>query len=244
MFFEEIIRGIYTAILRPGDIAIDCGASWGIHTVPMSAAVGPTGRVIAIEAIPEMAERLLQHARGNGHLNVELIGTAIGACEGRAPFFHVTGDSAYSGLQQRDLPAGLETGVVSIDVPMAKLDDILSDRHRPVRFIKMDLEGGEYDAIRGGFSSIRKDRPFIVFENGRESTARLYGYQRGDWFRLFDALDYRVFDLLGQSFCPQDWDAGDMPWYFMAVGRGSDERFVRRHLAKLIRRTAASRPTF
>jgi FkbM family methyltransferase len=202
--------------------------------------------VVAIEAIPELAERLAKLARGNGHLNVEVIGNAIGAIEGRASFFHVTDGSGYSGLQQRsDLPTGLEDGVVTIDVQVDKLDDILSARTKRVRFIKMDLEGGEYDAIRGGFSSIKRDRPFIVFENGRESAARLYGYQRGNWFWLFDALGFSVFDLLGRRFNPEYWEANDMPWYFIAVERRSrDERFVMRDLPKLIRRTAVAEPTF
>jgi len=39
-FYEQIIRAIYTAILQPGDLAIDCGANHGVHTIPMSDLVG------------------------------------------------------------------------------------------------------------------------------------------------------------------------------------------------------------
>jgi protein-L-isoaspartate O-methyltransferase len=84
-FFEQIIRAIYTAILQPGDLAVDCGASVGLHTTPMSNLVGPSGRVLAIEAIPEMAENLVLRTRGVSYANVEVVPKAIGSREGAGP---------------------------------------------------------------------------------------------------------------------------------------------------------------
>jgi FkbM family methyltransferase len=191
-----------------------------------------------------MAERLARDVRINKFFNVEVIATALGATQGRATFFHITRDSAYSSLQQRHLPPGLETGIETLEVPLAKLDDILSGRHQRVRFIKMDLEGGEYHAIRGGFCMIQHDRPFIIFENSRETTARHYGYDRHDWFELFSSLRFSVFDLLGRPFGIADWEADGVPWYFIAVShRSSDERFVIRDLPKIIRQKADAEPT-
>ena len=57
-FFEEIINAIYSAILKPGDLAVDCGAHSGLHTFPMSKLVGLSGRVVAVEAIPDVAAGL------------------------------------------------------------------------------------------------------------------------------------------------------------------------------------------
>jgi hypothetical protein len=122
------------------------------------------------------------------------------------------------------------------------LDDILSAYRQRLRFIKLDLEGGEYHAIRGGFSRIREDHPFIVFENGREEAAALYGYSRAEWFDLLASLGYSVFDLFGWPFRPNDWNAPNMPWEFVAVGIGSaDEQFAAERLPVLVREVAASR---
>jgi FkbM family methyltransferase len=233
MFLEDIIRGIYTDILRPGDIAVDCGASWGTHTIPMSEAVGRNGRVIAIEAIPELAAHLMRWAHDRG--NMDVVGKALGSSEGRARFHVVADDSGYSGLRKRDdLPAEFSKGVTTIEVPVTTLDQIFAS-YKPVRFMKMDLEGGEYHALCGAFSSIQKDRPFIVFESGRESTAQLYGYSRNDFFDLFARLGLSLFDLFGDPFGPDDWLAEGIPWNFIAVGRGSpDEGFIARRLPDLI----------
>ena len=81
-FFEDIIKAVYSAILRPGDLAVDCGASGGLHTVPVSELVGPSGRVVAVEAIPDLAAGLAQR----GFPNVDVKATAIGAAAGRASF--------------------------------------------------------------------------------------------------------------------------------------------------------------
>jgi hypothetical protein len=80
-FFEQIIRAIYSAILKPGDLAIDCGAHKGLHAMPMSDLVGPSGRVLAIAAIPELADALALRARTDGPTNVEVVGKGIGSRE-------------------------------------------------------------------------------------------------------------------------------------------------------------------
>jgi FkbM family methyltransferase len=117
-FFEDIIRAIYSAILKPGDLAVDCGASVGIHTFAMSDVIGPSGRVVAIEAIPHLAAALAQR----GFPNADVKATAIGAAAGRASFSVVRDSSGYSGLQKRlDLPGDLAGSVDVIDVPVLHL---------------------------------------------------------------------------------------------------------------------------
>jgi FkbM family methyltransferase len=229
-FFEGIINAIYSAILKPGDLAVDCGANCGLHTFPMSELVGPSGRVFAVEAIPDLAAGLAQRRFSN----VDVKATAIGAAAGRASFSVVRDDIGYSGLQQRrDLPGDLPGSVDVIDVPVATLDSLLADRTQRVRFIKMDLEGGEFHALQGA-TSILRDRPLVIFENGRESAANLYGYTSKDWFGLFDTAGFAVFDLFGRPFGRNDWHAGGMPWYFIAAARGSG--FVQRRAPGLVRR--------
>src|SRR5262249_16391727 len=69
----------------------------------MSEAVGPTGRVVAIDAVPDMAEPLVRHSHGNAHLNVEVIGVALGATKGRVDYFVVADDPCLPGTLR--LPA-------------------------------------------------------------------------------------------------------------------------------------------
>lgn len=45
------------ADLRPGDTVVDLGCGGGIDTVLAARAVGPAGRVVGVDALPEMCER-------------------------------------------------------------------------------------------------------------------------------------------------------------------------------------------
>jgi FkbM family methyltransferase len=231
--FEDVINAIYSDILKPGDLAVDCGANCGLHTFPMSKLVGRFGRVVVVEAIPDLAAGLAQR----GFPNIDVQATAVGAAAGRASFSVVRDGIGYSGLQQRcDLPDDLAGSVDVIEVPVATLDSLLADRRQCVRFVKMDLEGGEFHALQGA-TSILHDRPLVIFENGLENAANLYGYASEDWFSLFERVDFAVFDLFGRPFCRDNWHAGGMPWYFIAAARGSaDERFVQRRAPNLVRR--------
>lgn len=232
-FFEDIVKAIYSAILKPGDLAVDCGANYGLHTFPMSELVGPSGRVVVVEAIPDLAAGLVQR----GFLNIDVKATAIGAAPSRASFSVVRDGIGYSGLRERsNLPGDLAGSVDVIDVPVVTLDSLLADRRQPVRFVKMDIEGGEPHALQGA-TSILRDRPLVVFENSRERDANLYGYTSEDWFSLFDTTDFAVFDLFGRRFCRNDWPASGVPWYFIAAACGSaDERFVQQCVPGLVRR--------
>ena len=206
-FFEDIINAIYSAILKPGDLAVDCGANCGLHTFPMSKLVGPSGKVVAVEAIPDVAAGLAQR----GFPNIDVKATAIGAAAGRASFSVVRDDLGYSGLQQRrDLPGDLASSVDVIDVPVATLDSLLADRRQRVRFVKMDLEGGEFHALQGA-TSILRDRPLVIFENGRESAANCTAIRA----RIGSAFSTRRTSpcsiCSAARFCRNDWHAGGLP---------------------------------
>ena len=48
---QDVVDHLRT-FLRPGDVAIDIGAHTGDSTIPIALAVGPAGRVLALEPNP------------------------------------------------------------------------------------------------------------------------------------------------------------------------------------------------
>src|SRR3984885_3403032 len=222
-FFELIIRRVYEAILSPGDTAVDGGACGGIHTFPMAERVGATGRVHAVEAHPVHAEGLTKKVEAKSLKQVTMHAVALSNEAGVGEFVCVKTHPSRSGLRKLDLshlPAPSETE--TIQVKRVRLDDILPADTAAWRFCKLDLEGGEFHALQGGSASIKKHRPFIIFENCREKVAGAYGYTKDEWFALFDRLGYAVFDLFGRPFTPASWRGGrQIPWYCLAVARDS-----------------------
>lgn len=50
--YEPFELELIARLLQPGACAVDVGANIGLHTLAMSAACGPTGRVLALEPDP------------------------------------------------------------------------------------------------------------------------------------------------------------------------------------------------
>ena len=234
VFFEAIITAVYSNILKPGDFALDGGANHGVHTGPMSACVGRKGLVAAVEAMPELAATLAAKWKKPG--NVRIVQAALGAFEGETDFVFVPQADGYSGRkQQSNIPATALEGVRKLTVAQSTIDHIIAQMVRyDLRFMKLDLEGGEYDALRGAGDAMGRCRPLIVFENGRGRAAELYGYDREQWFALFAQHGYQVFDLFGRPFGPEQWNIEGIPWYFIAAARPVDIEFATQRLPQKI----------
>jgi hypothetical protein len=83
-WFEEEI-GFLRSFLQPGCRAIDIGANYGIYTLSIAKAVGPTGAVWAFEPASSTAAFLEQGIAANGFQQVTLERSAV-SCEcGTAP---------------------------------------------------------------------------------------------------------------------------------------------------------------
>ncbi len=61
------------ARIEPGDTVLDLGCGWGIDSILAARRVGATGRVIALDFLPEMLERTAAAADEAGLDNVEAL---------------------------------------------------------------------------------------------------------------------------------------------------------------------------
>ena len=137
------------AMLRPGDLALDCGANVGKVTEILAR----TGAdVIAFEPDPWTFEKL--SARFAGVPNVTLIHAAVGIADGRVRLHRATNFNAnpvgasvkatiLSGGHAMNDSDGPE--VALIDFP-AFLRARLAERAE-IAFIKLDIEGAELDIL-------------------------------------------------------------------------------------------------
>lgn len=216
--FEPIIQSVYLEIVKPGDSAIDAGAHRGLHTLPLARQVGVHGSVTAIEPIHKLAWLLQVRIRVEAPelaSSIRVIEVAVSKFTGSATFI-LASDPAYSGLQPRVYPADTTTRTIRVNVDT--LDNLCSDLDR-LSFIKLDLEGGEFDAIRGGAGIIRKHRPVLVFEYDVHRTPAFYGFRHQEVLDFFAELEYDIVDVLGVPFDnPKLWNSAKV-WYYFAIPR-------------------------
>lgn len=182
--------------LRAGDTAIDVGAHIGFFTIHMASIVGDSGRVYAFEPFAANAELLERSIAENGFGDrIEFRRAAVGAASGAAtltyPSETLNSGGAYL-LRDGTRPL---TGNLEARVPLVALDDL--DLRRPVRFIKMDVEGAEPQVIRGARRLLGDDRPVILSELHPTQLARASGTTADAFLEQLRAAGYRARDLGG-----------------------------------------------
>jgi FkbM family methyltransferase len=142
-----------------GSTIVDVGANVGFYTIESSLSVGPTGRVISIEAAPSHVRSIRENVRLNEFENVKVIETAVGDTNGEAVLTLPSGDNLGA------FTLGRVIGEQAYSVTVKRIDDILQEQGTAsVDFIKMDIEGSELRALRGAEQTLKSDRPAILLE--------------------------------------------------------------------------------
>ena len=209
--YEALIDMLADHLVKPGSIAVDGGANGGRHTISLARRVRPGGLVHAFEPQTDVIEANRGWARIDGVEEViRYHAVGLSDTHGDAEFLRNVTSSAFSSLHFA--PAGMVTETTTI--PLRRLDDLLPDVQ--VDFIKMDVEGAEYSALRGARALIDRGGPFIVFENALQWAGTCFGYTREDFFALFARSGWHLFDAFGRRFTEAEWDSPDVGWYFCA----------------------------
>ena len=143
-WFHKVTVPRYLGLLGPGKVAIDCGANIGLVTAQL-AATGAT--VHAFEPHPEVFQKLVERTRDMP--NVICHQAAVGPEAGRAKLYmHADFENNPDAWAASSLR--LDKGNVSADsfveVDVVSLTDFIAD-HGPVTFLKIDIEGAEYDVL-------------------------------------------------------------------------------------------------
>lgn len=185
--FEPASIAILKSCVDPGDTVVDIGANIGFYTIECSNHVGPGGRVVAVEAAPEHALAIRANLALNEIENVKLLEIAIGDRKSEGILTRRSGDNL--GMFTLGNVGGGEAHHVRIDT----LDNILEEQNVDrVDFIKMDIEGSEFRALRGAASTIQDQRPTLLLEineqalrgcdsSSLEVIALLHSFGYGGW---------------------------------------------------------------
>lgn len=175
------------AHVSTGQVAVDVGAHRGALTYWMLTAVGRTGRVVAVEPIPELAAYLRRLGTEGGFDRLRVVESALSSASGTTTL-HVP-SAGYTGTASVVAQAD---GHTPVSVDMTTLDALCAHQDaRPVGFIKCDVEGHELDVLVGAERVLREDRPVLLVESVDDrptagQTGRVFDHLRGlrydGWF--------------------------------------------------------------
>jgi ubiquinone/menaquinone biosynthesis C-methylase UbiE len=127
--------------LRPGMSAIDLGCGPGRLTLPLAAAVGPTGKVLAVDLQPEMLAKVEARCESAGLANVDFRRAQLGAGElPPGPFDRATLVTVLGELQDK-AAALAEAFQVLRPGGLLALTEVITDPHFQRREAAMRLAG-------------------------------------------------------------------------------------------------------
>lgn len=167
------ISGVYepntmlalSRLLPPDGVFFDIGANMGCFALFAANRLRAGGRVFAFEPSSRDRARLIANVELNRLMNVSVREEAVAESDGQAELLvaederggHNTLGASFG--HARTSPAGSES------VPVVKLDSFVAreglDR---VDVIKIDIEGGEYSALRGAEATLARWHPALILE--------------------------------------------------------------------------------
>ncbi|MBI3005901.1 MAG: FkbM family methyltransferase [Ignavibacteriales bacterium] len=170
-------------LIHKEDVVVDIGANLGFYTRFFSEQVGPGGKVLAFEPDTENFRRLVEGTEW--YSNVVLRREAVSNVSGPLNIYR----SKLSNVDHRTYPT--EEYESTYEIKAVALDDFISSDDR-IDFIKMDIQGYEYHALRGMKGILKTQKPLLFMElwpdglKGAGSDAReVLAFLRGFGFSLY-----------------------------------------------------------
>ncbi|MBW6497723.1 MAG: FkbM family methyltransferase [Bacteroidales bacterium] len=174
MQYDRLTWRIMELTIEPDSNCIDIGCHKG-EVLSRMVKLAPQGYHYAFEPIPAYFDRLKE--RFNGRVSV--LPFALSENPGKAGFQYVKNAPAYSGLKARKYNVK-NPEIEEIEVEIMRLDDIIPET-LAIHFIKIDVEGGEFDVLKGARRIIKNHKPVIVFESGL-GASEYYGVEPEELF--------------------------------------------------------------
>jgi len=169
--------------IKPGDIMLDIGANIGWYAL-LFAKLG--AQVHAFEPDPLNYELLTANIKLNQFGNVITAHqVAVSDKKSVMPLYQ------YSNSNRGRHSLIPEDGCAKVDVDVVRLDDFLASESVDVdkiKFIKIDIEGYEYHALKGGENLLHRV-PFLLLEHVPKHI-RKGGYQPKDIVDLLHSYNY------------------------------------------------------
>lgn len=154
-FYEKELLDASRQFLRSGDSIVDVGSNVGNHAVYWASSV--ECQVFAFEPVPQIFDCLIQNIVAN-QLETRIFPNriAVGSESGSANIesYDALNSGASRISQQHDVG----------EIPVKSIDSLDFLESQSIRLLKVDVEGMEFDVLKGAMKLIGRDTPVIICE--------------------------------------------------------------------------------
>lgn len=173
--FEYNLLCMWQKEARKSTIIIDVGSYNGIYAL-IAKKANPHATVIAIE--PDVVN--LEHIRENAKINdvdIVILNSVVYNVVGKVQFADIKGSTGGS------IGEGVEVSSVTLDA-------LLHNEQDKKILIKLDVEGAEYDVLRGAKETLRKD--VVILLEVHNEFIKKFGKTHADLRTLVHDIGYRL----------------------------------------------------
>ncbi|MDF2551510.1 MAG: hypothetical protein K0R77_785 [Chryseobacterium sp.] len=180
--------------LKPGNVFIDIGANIGLFSLNASEIVGEKGKIYAFEAFPPNYNQFKENISLNKFENIIAENKAISSQNSTIEILYNEKDNNI-GMASAFLKDFTSKEVVE----STTLDQYSVDHHiNRIDLIKIDIEGGEYDALLGMTRILTEIKPQILIEINHK-TLKDSGHSETEIINLFSKFNYQILKKLSSD---------------------------------------------
>lgn len=194
--YEPEIVELVKQYLDPKKDIIDIGANVGFFSVLFAKSVEKGKRVLAVEPTPGALKRLKSNLIQNEVDNVIVHEGLVGSEKATVPFYMVAGKEEYSSMKPIAHKHALDFQSEVVELPCVKLDDLIEEHRMNPSFIKIDVEGAEWEVLKGSEKTLKVHRPVLLSELD-ERLLKGFGSSCMQVCEFLSSQNYRVRDADG-----------------------------------------------
>jgi len=187
--FEATETQLIKQHLKAGDVILDIGANIGYYSLIFCQRVGTQGHVYAFEPEAQNIEFLQHNIALNQFDNIDIIPKGVANHTGTSTL-HLCPDN--SGMH-RAYPSILCQQTV--EIALTRLDDYFAANMPPIDWIKMDIEGFEYQALLGMEKLIKAQKHLKILTEFSPAAMKEAGNDACDYLKLLQAWGFQLYSI-------------------------------------------------
>lgn len=208
---EKVQMDNFRKIINESNTVFELGAHIGYISVYFSKLVGPKGKVYVFEPGVNNLSYVRYNIEHAPYKNIHLIEKAVSDENGTATFYleNLTGQSNslvkdYRVSKKIQSKAFVDLNKKEVQVETIRIDDFIRQNNiQQVDFIKIDIEGAEYLAIKGMHETLSTLKPVMMIEV-TENHEALFNLLKNYGYVFVDEFSNKVEELkafYGNLFC-------------------------------------------
>lgn len=166
--YEKCSLEVWSKLSVKSKMVMDIGANFGLFGL-VSKALSPQSDIILFEPLERNVKRVKKNFETN-NFEVKVETAAVGDRVGDVTFFDMKSNENTIGSIDENFVKSHKhhKEIVPIKVPMMTIDSLMYDE---VDLMKIDVEGADFEAVKGAFNTISKCKPNILIEITNQQSA-------------------------------------------------------------------------